>query len=56
MKRELTAEEVQRIVKEEDECGVNTLLQELFNCQNPVVTADVDSDGGIGFYDVIDNI
>ena len=52
MKRELTPEEVQGIIKQEDECGMNTLLQELFCTTNPIVTADVDEKGGIGFYDV----
>jgi len=56
MKRQLTAKEIEKLIKEEDECGVNTLLQELFNCKNPIVTADVDDDGNIGFYDVEDAI
>jgi len=54
MKRQLTPEEVNNIIVEEDICGVNTLLQELFNCKNPIVTADVDEKGGIGFYNVLE--
>lgn len=32
MKRQLTYDEIRDIIKEEDRCGVNTLLQEVFAC------------------------
>ena len=31
MKRKLTYEEIQSLIAQEDECGVNNLLQELFS-------------------------
>lgn len=54
MIRKLTSEEVEKLIAEEDECGMNTLLQELFNCKNPIVVADVAENGCIGFYDVFE--
>lgn len=54
MKRELTTEEIDYIIEDEDKCGVATLLQELFALKNPIVIADISSWGEIGVYEVIE--
>lgn len=34
MKRELTYNEIQNLIKQEDDCGINTLLQEILSYTN----------------------
>jgi len=52
MRRKLTDEEVYMIVRAEEECGMNTLLQELFTSENPVVYCEIDEKGCFGEYTV----
>lgn len=62
MKRKLTWDEVQVIIKQEDECGVNNLLQEILSHtkDNKVVLGkdievmgEIDKRGLIGAVEVI---
>ena len=62
MKKTLTYEEISYIIKSEDACGVNTLLQEIFQYTDKTgevklgkdieVICDIDNDGNLGKYEV----
>jgi len=62
MKRELTFEEIQYIIKFEDKCGVNNLLQEIFATtteqqvelgKHYKAMCEINKEGQLGEYEVI---
>ena len=57
MKRKLTNEEIYMIVRGEEECGVTTLLQELYAYRDIDfdVYCEIDENGNYGQYELIPN-
>ncbi len=62
MKRELEFNEIEFIIKEEDGCGINNLLQEIFSTTNEQeiklgkhykVLCEINENGEYGEYEVI---